>query len=226
MHIRRAGLNDVSDIGDAAASANADDPLQGLRSFLTPYGYLYPEARRTGFVRRNKKRLYQGDDVFVMVSDPDDKDWDGKEHIMGFIATSGSNATYQQSWFTWLNLKLHCVEDSYRWYFRQDPSLDRGNMHNALKTIGETDLAGIAGLSGQKHHFCTSLAVAQEFQRRGVAKTLLKHIQSRAAAEGVPIILTSSIVAEKLYLSSGFREVGRAPLAKEWDTEPLLRWDP
>lgn len=227
MHIRRAQMSDISNIATVAADAMADDRCIGSRSFLTPYGYLYPEARRHNFARRCRIRFYQGRDIWVAVTDPTDHDWDGQEHITGYMAMYDSEPEQQPSLAMQMNLLIHRMEDSYRTWFHQDPSMSTEHLLAMQRTQAEVDDVDIAGLSGKRHHYCEHLSVAPAYQRRGIAQSLLRHAQDLAGAKGLPILLVASPKGESTYLKAGFREVGRVPFAEgSGIVDPVLRWDP
>ena len=63
-----------------------------------------------------------------------------------------------------------------------------------------------------------SLAVAEEFQRRGIGKRLMREVMVQAEAERVVVGLEASGMGEVLYRSLGFEEIGR--VQKVWEA----RW--
>lgn len=231
MHVRPATIDDVSAIADVSMASMADDELMGLHGFSNPYAYLYPLSWREGLVRRHRRVFYQDNITpFNMVTDPSDADWTGTERVIGHIVMTTTrpidSTTLSQRLWLGLNSAIHKAEDSARWYLGSDWSISYTNLGAFFRQQQETNPADFLEPKGRDHHQCKYLVVSPDYHRRGVGRALIRHVQERAAAEEVPILLTSSAVGEKFYLSCGFREIARLPLAEGCDIiSPLLLWD-
>jgi hypothetical protein len=83
MHIRRATLEDTADMAMLSSNAMMDDELF---EWLCPWRRERTYDFRLGFLRRTRKRILRGGDVFVMVTDKEDPEWGGKERLTGLIS--------------------------------------------------------------------------------------------------------------------------------------------
>lgn len=232
MHIRPATIGDISAIADLSMASLANDEIIGLHGFCSPYGHRYPLSWREGFVRRRKRSFYQHNMTLLnMVTDPSDTDWTGAERIVGHVAMSSTKQSEQpplsQRFWLGLNNAIHKAEDFARWYLRLDLTMSYPNMNAYLEQQKQTDPADCLKPKDRDHHFCGHLIVSPDHQRRGIGRALIRHAQERAAMENVPILLESSSVGEKFYLSCGFREIARLPFAEgSGIVSPVMLWEP
>jgi GNAT superfamily N-acetyltransferase len=228
MHIRRANLDDVSDIVDVAAEAMAEDEVIGLKSLIYPYGSQYALCRRHSMLRRAKRRFYEPSfESFVMVTDDADVEWDSTERIVATmtVGTTVSKPTLPLGQRLWLaiNSTLHNLEGLL--FF--DTAASAANTRAYLTTQNGMDYAGLLEPKGADHHFVTFLATKPSHQRKGIGRALLEHAQGRAAKEGVSLMLTASTVGLSLYKKCGFRIVAQLPLPEGCDfEEPIMLWNP
>jgi GNAT superfamily N-acetyltransferase len=228
MHIRRATLDDISDITDVAAEAMAQDEVIGLRSLIYPYGSQYALCRRHSMQRRAKRRFYDPSfESFVMVTDDADADWNDTEHIIATmtVGTTVCRPTLPFGQRLWLavNSTLHNLED----LFFFDIAASTANTRVYLAAQSGINYAALLEPQGADHHFVTFLATKPSHQRKGIGRAMLEHAQGRAANDGFSLMLTASTVGLSLYHKCGFRIVAQLPLPEGCDfQEPIMLWDP
>jgi ribosomal protein S18 acetylase RimI-like enzyme len=75
---------------------------------------------------------------------------------------------------------------------------------------------------GNEQIFAVFLAVSVKYQRRGIARMLVQDLLDRARREPDAKVITlfASEMAEPLYRSVGFKEVGRVKYRLENDNDP------
>ena len=61
-----------------------------LTVYLAPHRHTHPECLRQGFLRRAKKRYYDGHTTLVAVTDEDDAEWSGTEKVVGYLSAGSS----------------------------------------------------------------------------------------------------------------------------------------
>ena len=80
MHIRHARVEELPYTADFHCRAMWDDEIT---AYVAPFREQYPLSCRDTFLRREKKRFYNGEFTMVAVTDEEDRDFDGRERIVG-----------------------------------------------------------------------------------------------------------------------------------------------
>ena len=111
------------------------------------------------------------------------------------------------------------LEESYYSLTRADKSLDYDRLHRYTSTNIEdfNDISEIWRLRG--------LCVEPTFQGRGAAGRLLEWGKEQASREACPIGLSSSRMAEAVYVKKGFRRYCRM-LVNGVIEVPVMIWEP
>ena len=226
MHIRPARARDISDLATIATDALFDDELF---QFLAPHRHQHPECLRLGFLRRTKKRFYDGHLVLAAVSDENDSWWDGEERLVGHLtATSSKQKEENESmklWFSWtgvclLSIMQRCMvidqlcqhsssnffdlEEAIAWYTFADRSLSRSAWLQVLSALaGRGPLADVKACWDVDH-----VSVDPAHQGMGIGKALVKYVQAVAEKDGLPIILMASKPGRPMYKKMGFVDKG------------------
>ena len=111
------------------------------------------------------------------------------------------------------------LEDNYATWTRADKSLDYERYHQYTSTNTENfnDIPEMWRLRG--------LCVEPAFQGLGAAGKLLEWGKEQASKEACPIGLSSSRMAEAVYIKKGFRRYGRM-LVNGAIEVPVMIWEP
>jgi ribosomal protein S18 acetylase RimI-like enzyme len=208
MHVRPALTRDLSDLGTIATTAVFDDELT---QFLAPHRHEHPQCLRLGFLRRAKKRFYDGHVVLAGVSDRDDPWWDGEEKVVGYLSAISSTQKIdnkKRPWFplSWnaLELQLLRLEELIEWYTFADRSLSRTAWLQFFN-----GMAGSPPFEDIKQHWeIDHLSVDPAYQGKGFGTMLVKFVQEFAAEDKLPVVLLASKQGRSLYKKLGFGDVG------------------
>ena len=229
MHIRPTTVADIPccvTIHDAAFQDNE------LSNFLAPDRTKYPLSWRQQALKIQRNKYYQPKTwSFACVADTDDN-FAGVGEILGYArwvrrVSKEDTATdlwtrrmsvleRAESWLDWAELKW---EET----LRTNPAVSWARKDVFMRiAIAST---GFAPIRAATHWYLDSLAVAPEYQRRGVARRLVEWVLQRAEAETeervaigkapVPVALTSTAPGLHLYRSLGFKVVG-------WEDDSFL----
>ncbi|MCJ1471615.1 hypothetical protein MMC13_000255 [Lambiella insularis] len=222
MHLRPITIADIPrcvTIHDAAFEDNE------LSNFLAPDRAKHPLSWRQQALKIHRSKYYQPNAFsFVCVADASD-DFASADEILGCTRwvrqASKEDATADpwtrrpslleraESWLCWAEAKWEAT-------LRINPAISWDHWDAFIRAI--TDSTGFAPLGGATHWFLDSLAVAPEYQRRGVGRTLVDWGLQRAEAETqervaggkapVPVALVGTALGLHLYRSLGFKVVG------------------
>ncbi|CAD6591906.1 MAG: hypothetical protein ASARMPREDX12_005488 [Alectoria sarmentosa] len=197
MHIRPATPSDISSTASISTLCFWNDELY---VYTNPWRERYPDHFRALFLRRHKLRLVTPGYVFlVAVTDEGDRGHEGEG----------------------LERTLLTAQESYLSLLRADRSLHPARLAHFLAEA-KSDFASIPEIWKLQN-----LAVHPDFQRRGVASSLLDWGKRQAEREGCPIGLESSELARPLYLRNGFRKFG-SMLIRDFPIKdvPIFLWEP
>lgn len=219
MHIRPVTQKDLYGFAQVIGLSSWDDEVV---CYIAPYRDQYPDSYFRYCLHRSRRRWYRGEFMFVCVSDENDRDWTGKEVIMGGCAYSTTVKTAEkpapQGWLgNTFEQRALGVFDHYSRLFKLDKSADQEaerNFHLAVANdIFEPYFSSLPAerkeAMQEQHWELESLGTHPDFRRRGVGKMLLQWGFKQATKDEVPLLVSSSIIGEKLYLNTGFREVNR-----------------
>ncbi|EXJ65275.1 hypothetical protein A1O7_01616 [Cladophialophora yegresii CBS 114405] len=208
MHVRLALARDLSDLGTIATNAMFDDDLT---QFLSPHRHEHPECLRVGFLRRAKKRFYDGHVVLAGVSDRNDPWWNGEDKVVGHVSAISSTQKsdnqrrprFPSSWNE-LELQLLRLEELIEWYTFADRSLSRSAWLRFFNSE-----AGDGPFDDIKQYWeIDHLSVDRAYQGKGFGTMLVKYVQEYAARDNLPVILRASKQGRLLYKKLGFADVG------------------
>ena len=211
MHLRPCLAHDISAMADILAECNIDDSLS---RHMTRDIFKYWTSYRKGGIRfLVGQTLIPGAASWVLETDAGDQLPNGTPgpggDIVGFaqwhrMGTSPAARNWQAPGNTWdqrLERTLHGVRAKYYSFSWLDPVNNRkrfpGMMGILEKPFDPEIFAEAWELSG--------LYVRREYQRRGLAKILLKWGLDQAAAERVPAVVKASPAGLKAYEQAGFR---------------------
>jgi ribosomal protein S18 acetylase RimI-like enzyme len=224
MHLRPTIAADIprcTSISDAAFRGNE------LQEFLAPNRDKYPLSWRQLALNSQHQKLYLSNTwSFVCVADAND-DFAEEGEILGsarWVRHVSKEDAAADPWTRHLSL-LERTEGWLRWAevkweetLRINPAVSWTGKDTFLRAIVTS--TGFAPLRGTTHWYLQSLAVAPEYQRRGVARTLVNWGVRRADLETdervavgkapVPIALVGTAPGLPLYRSMGFKVIGWA----------------
>lgn len=234
MHVRPVTQKDLYDYARVASLAMWNDEMM---AYVAPYKDQYPDSFLRYCLHRTKLRWYRGEFLYFCVTDENDADWTGEEVIMGGACYSTTVKTVQKPVQSgWLGNKFEQLviktTGTYSSFFGLDWSADqkaeqvyRGSLAaNVFDSYFASLPAEQKEAMQDQHWELESLGTHPDFRRRGVATALLKKGFERASEDGVPLVLCASIVGEKLYLSTGFKEVNRLDMVQEgWYPDERLK---
>lgn len=219
MHVRPGTQKDLCDYARVKSLAMWNDEIM---AYVAPYKDQYPDSYVRYCLHRTKIRWYRGEFLFLCVSDHNDADWSGEEVIMGGAYYSTTVKTVQTPVQSgWLGNKFEQLALSLTGQYASFFGLDRSADPKAERAFRETLAADVfrsyfeslpveqKEAMQDQHWELESLETHPDFRRRGVATALLQEGFGRASKDGVPLVLSASVVGEKLYLKAGFREVNR-----------------
>ncbi|ETI29244.1 hypothetical protein G647_01697 [Cladophialophora carrionii CBS 160.54] len=226
MHVRPAIVRDLSDVGTIATNAMFDDELT---QFLAPHRHEHPECLRIGFLRRAKKRFYDGHVVLAGVSDRRDPWWSGEDKVVGYLSAISSTqkgANERKPGFpsTWNELELQFLrlEELIEWYTFADRSLCRSAWLQFLNSM-----AGNGPLDDIKQHWeIDHLSVEPAYQGKGFGSMLVKYVQEFAARDNLPVVLHASEQGRLLYKKLGFRDMGAVDMGAGQVYEAMVWYPP
>jgi len=225
MHVRPVQQKDLFDYAHVAGQSMWDD---GMMTYTAPYREKYPDSYFQYVLYRTKVRWYRGEFLFLAVSDESDADWTGREVIMGYCCYSttvnGKQKPVRGGWLgnRFERLALDCYgryTEAFALNRSCDPAAER-HFRNVLdQDVMEPYYAALPDEDKQRlgHQYweLELLGTHSDFRRRGVGKLMLQWGFERAREDNVPLILTATVMGEKLYLSTGFREVNRLHMLPE-----------
>lgn len=227
MHLRPVTQADLPVFAQALCTAMQDDEVM---AFTSPYAKQYPYSRYRYVLWRATKRFYSGQFLFLIVSDPADSSWTGstEEVLLGYACYSTTvESVTKPCPGGWLGNRFERFAldlwGRYSEFFRLDRSADRG-AERYFRELQWTDMFAkyLASLpdthkevKGDQHWELELLGTLPEFRRRGVGKVGLNWGFQRAREDGVPLVVTSSIAGERLYLATGFKVVGNISMMPE-----------
>ena len=225
MHIRRATVADSADLATICTKAFASD---GLWARLHPYSAQHPDDFRRTVLSLRKERFYTGCTSFVMVTDMQDAEWDGSEHVIAMLTLKPSSrpnktvtknsriwAFLDQAWNS-LNYNLHLLESTYIWTFDLDRSADQAQ----IQKFRDEDSGASLLDDFDPHWYVDLIATDPAFQKRGIASRLMHEAQTMALEDVMPLTLHASVTARGLYLKMGFQSLG------EESAGDAMVWDP
>jgi ribosomal protein S18 acetylase RimI-like enzyme len=227
MHIRLAEPRDIPYLVDIAVQVlNSDAELS---VFLRPNRYKYPYTAREQIVIDNKLRLLNPNVIlFVAETDPDDyepycggansigrgpKGWKGEPRVTGYAAWARKgDSELAKSYTRDLSLtdRLNSALNSLQRLYLSQPLFTRqmSSAHN-LALLKATDYGAKPLFKPYgEHWYLVSLTVDARFSRRGIASLLTRWGMDKAAEEGVPVCLESTVAGQKVYEKLGFHTLG------------------
>lgn len=235
MHVRSVQQKDLFDYARVVGQSMWDDEIM---AYTAPHKDKYPDSFFQYTLYRTKIRWYRGELLFLAVSDENDADWTGKEVIMGYCCYSttvnGKQKPVRGGWLgnKFERLALDCY-GRYAEFFAVNKSCDpAGERH--FRSVLQVDFMEpyYAALPeadrqrlGAQHWELELLGTHPDFRRRGVGKMMLQWGFERAREDNVPLILVATVTGEKLYLSTGFREVNRLDMLPEKANDILKELD-
>jgi ribosomal protein S18 acetylase RimI-like enzyme len=229
MHLRPTTAADIPRCATIHSAAFEEDEVS---RFLAPDRAKYPLSWRQQALNMQRSKYYQPSTWgFVCVADTDD-DFAGVGEILGFARwryrASKEDAaaklwTRQLSVLERAEVWLHWAEMKWEETLRTNPAVSWERNDAFMRAIvGST---GFTPIRAATHWYLETLAVAPEYQRRGVARKLVDWGLQRAEAETeerkavgkapVPIALIGSERGMHLYRSLGFKVVG-------WENDSFL----
>lgn len=211
MHLRPCNSLDVSSMADIMAVANIDDALS---RHMTRDIFKYWTSYRKGCVRYIMCQMAKvGAVSWVLETDEGDLTPDGKPgpggEVVGWavwfregrspVAKNWQRAG--EAWGNRIERGLLAIKDKYYEYIGRDPT-NRRREFTELFSILDKPFDPEVFAEGWE---LNGLNVAPPYQRRGLAKIMLKWGLDQAAAEGVPAFVKSSPAGVKVYEQMGFR---------------------
>lgn len=226
MHIRPAQSSELAELATIGRDAMFNDELT---AFLAPYRYQHPECLRQGFLRRAKKRFYEGHLMLAAVTDARDSCWDGREKIVGYLSATSSKQdaeSEKRSWFSWnclypraypgtawsiladiclaLELQLLRLEEGFIWYTRADKSLARQKWLQFQASVSERGPLD----EFEEYWEVDHLSVDPSYHRRGIGSALVEYVKEIASQDRLPVVLLASDVGAPMYKKLGFVDLG------------------
>jgi GNAT superfamily N-acetyltransferase len=219
--ITAADLPRCATIHDAAFESNE------LTNFLAPDRAKYPLSWRYHALNIQRNKYYQSNTWgFVCVADENDG-FANVGEILGYVrwarGVSKKDATSDpwtrrpslmervESWLCWAELKWEKM-------LRTNPAVSWASEDAFMRSVVAS--TGFAPIFGATHWYLDALAVAPEYQRRGVARKLVDWGLQQARTETekrvvkgkppIPIALVGTAPGLPLYRSLGFKVVGWA----------------
>ncbi|KAJ9606493.1 hypothetical protein H2200_009454 [Cladophialophora chaetospira] len=198
-----------------------------LTDFLAPHRHQHPECLRLGFLRRAKKRFYDGHLVLAAVSDEKDPWWDGREKVVGYLSATSTQRTKSHektSWFSWnaLELRLLRLEELIEWYTFADRSISRSAWLQYFNSVSERGpLADV-----QEYWDIDHLSVDPAHHGKGIGKALVKHVQELASKDALPIVLVASKQGYPMYKKLGFVDKGAFNMGAGQVNEAMIWYPP
>ena len=237
MHLRPCLAQDISAMADIMVECNIDDSLS---RHMTRDIFKYWTSYRKGGIRYLvNQTLVPGAASWVLETDAGDQLPNGEPgpggDIVGFaqwhrIGTSPAARNWQAPGKTWdqrLERTFHGVRDKYYSFSCLDPVNNRKSFPGMMRILEKPFDPGIFAEAWE----LSGLNVRREYQRRGLAKILLKWGLDQAAAEKVPAVVKSSPTGLKTYEQAGFRLLESLDFAA-FDFDPggrgvnTLVWEP
>ncbi len=224
MHVRPAQARDLSALSTIAADAMFDDELTQI---LAPYRHDHPECLRQGFLRRAKKRFYNGNLVLAAVSDRDDLWWNGHEQILGYLSARSSKQDEQQPNYWWLSwnafeLQLLRLDDLIVWYTFADRSISRSAWLDFFNNIAvRVPVADVSDYWDLDH-----LSVDPAHQGKGIGTALVKCVQDVASKDDLPIVLVASKQGYPMYKKLDFVDKGSFELGAGQVSKAMIWYPP
>lgn len=229
MHLRSATAADIprcATIHEAAFDGNE------LSNFLAPGRTKHPLSWRQQTLKVQRNKYYQPNTwSFVCVADTED-DFADVGEILGsarWVRRTSKDDAAAYPWMRQMSV-LERAESWLRWAefkweetLRTNPAVSWTRKDAFMRTIVAS--TGFAPIRAATHWYLDSLAVAPEYQRRGIARSLVDWGLQRAEAETgervavgktpVPVALISTAPGLHLYRSLGFKVVG-------WEDDSFL----
>lgn len=223
MHLRPTTATDLPrcvTITDTAFKNNE------LTNFLAPNRTKYPLSWRQRALNLQRCKYYQpGLWSFVCVADADDDFADAGE-ILGYARWARCTSTEDATADPWAPRRLSLLEHAESWLhwaefkwgqtLRTNPAVSWAQEAAFARSIVVS--TGLAPIRAATHWYLDIIAVAPEYQRRGVARRLVNwglesaKTESEARAvvgkQPVPVALVATAPGLPLYKSLGFRVVG------------------
>ncbi|KAK5938595.1 hypothetical protein PMZ80_008784 [Knufia obscura] len=238
MHIRPVEQKDLHDFARVNGRSMWNDEST---NYMAPHRDKYPDSYFSYSLYRTKIRWYRGELLLLAVSDANDSDWTGQEVILGYCCYTTTVDGHQKpvrggwlgNWFE--RFALDCY-GRYAKLFGLNRSCDQAAEQHLRRTLdvdmGKLLQPYLEGLPeeerqrvGGQHWALELLGTHPDFRRRGVGKMTLQWGFERAREHRVPLILIATVTGEKLYLSTGFREVSRVDMRPEKEDDVLKELD-
>lgn len=219
MHLRAIEQKDIPDFAQVCGLAMWKDEIM---EYTAPRKNQYPTSYFQHVLYRVRLRWYRGEYLFLCVTDENDSDWTGQETVMGYCGYSTTLSSVKRPVRAgWLGNGFESFATKcFGWWwesFRLNWSADHAaEKHFRSAIAGAPFKPYFDSLPDEhkakyadQHWELEILGTHPGYRRRGVGKTMLQWGFDRASLDGLPLILIASVMGEKLYLSTGFRELDR-----------------
>lgn len=219
MHLRPVTQADLYDFSQVVGLAMFEDEVM---DYVAPYKDKHPDSFYRHCLYRAMVRYYRGEFMFICVSDENDADWAGQEVVMGYCAYSttikGVERPVRGGWLgSWFEQQAIAWKLSYTKLFKMNKSADETAEKHFRTLITPTTFDSYFDSLPEEHKAAHGkdywelelLGTHPDHRRKGVGKHMLKWGFRKAREYDVPLVLAATVMGEKLYLSTGFREVKR-----------------
>lgn len=217
MHMRPVLQADLYDFARVVGVSMWKDELM---EYTAPYKDNYPDSYFRLCLLRTKVRWYRGEFMFLCVSDHEDTDWTGEEVIMGYCCYSTTVKTAEKplrsGWLgNWVEQYALKCQQHYIKLFKLNRSADQVAEQHFRSVINEQAFDPYFATLPERHRTTLQgqywelelLGTHPDYRRRGVGTSMLQWGFENATKDSVPLILFATVIGEKLYLSTGFKQV-------------------
>lgn len=223
-------------MADIISEANIDDEIA---RHVTKNIFKYWTSYRQGCLRYLQGMISEpGAASWVLETDQGDKLPSGEPgpggEVVGWASwVRGGDSPVAKNWQRASNGWGHRIErglwglrSNYYQYWSPDPTNNRAAFGPLMAVVHKPFDQDIFKESWE----LGGLYVAPAYQRRGLAKTMIKWGLNQAAAEGVPAVVRASPAGNKVYVQTGFRSFEKIDFGGTFQSHGIgchsLVWEP